>query len=64
MKRTSHRLLLAAALTFALPAFAAPDPNFHVFLCFGQGSNFGDKQKGVTLCTFHLLVRSGEIGDT
>ena len=45
MKRASHRLLLAAALTFALPAFAAPDPNFHVFLCFGQGSNFGDKQK-------------------
>ena len=52
MKRASHRLLLAAALTFALPAFAAPDPNFHVFLCFGQGSNFGDKQKGSHFALF------------
>jgi hypothetical protein len=33
--------LLVAALTLATPALAAPDPNFHVFLCFGQSNMEG-----------------------
>jgi hypothetical protein len=38
MKRTSLRFLLAAALTFASSALAAPDTDFHIYLCFGQSN--------------------------
>ncbi|MSU51861.1 MAG: sialate O-acetylesterase [Opitutaceae bacterium] len=72
MKRTSHRLLLAAALTFALPAFAAPDPNFHVFLCFGQSNMEGggallesDKtvdQRFQVLADFDVPARERKMG--
>jgi hypothetical protein len=31
-------VLLAALLSFATNAFAAPDPNFYIFLCFGQSN--------------------------
>jgi Spy/CpxP family protein refolding chaperone len=29
---------LAALLWFGLSASAAPDPNFHIYLCFGQSN--------------------------
>lgn len=41
MKKTSLLSLLAAAITFAASAVAAPDPNFHIFLCFGQSNMEG-----------------------
>lgn len=31
-------LLLAALLSFATKAWADPDPNFHIYLCFGQSN--------------------------
>ena len=41
MKRRLPYFSLAALLVFAAPALAAPDPNFHVFLCFGQSNMEG-----------------------
>src|SRR3954471_16388466 len=41
MKFFSPLLFLAAAFTLAVPASAAPDPNFHIFLCFGQSNMQG-----------------------
>ncbi len=41
MKKASRILLVAAALTLASPAFTAPDPDFHIFLCFGQSNMEG-----------------------
>ncbi len=38
MKNLSLLLLLAVALTFGSSAFAEPDPNFHIYLCFGQSN--------------------------
>ena len=29
---------LAALLSFGISAWAAPDPNFHIYLCFGQSN--------------------------
>jgi hypothetical protein len=31
-------LSLAACLSFTLRASADPDPNFHIYLCFGQSN--------------------------
>lgn len=41
MKKLLQLLLLSAVLTFASSAFAAPDPSFHIFLCFGQSNMEG-----------------------
>jgi alpha-N-arabinofuranosidase len=42
MKKISGLLfLLAAAFSFSANGFAAPDPNFYVFLCFGQSNMEG-----------------------
>jgi hypothetical protein len=41
MKNPRRFVLLCATLAFALPACAAPDPNFHIFLCFGQSNMEG-----------------------
>jgi hypothetical protein len=41
VKRILSLLLVAATISFAAPAFAAPDPNFHIFLCFGQSNMEG-----------------------
>jgi hypothetical protein len=38
MKRTALYPFLAAALTLVSTSFAAPDPNFHIYLCFGQSN--------------------------
>jgi hypothetical protein len=38
MKMTLMALSLAALFSFATQAWAAPDPNFWVFLCFGQSN--------------------------
>ena len=34
-------VLLAGFLTFSSSAFADPDPNFYIFLCFGQSNMDG-----------------------
>lgn len=41
MKKTPLFAFLAAALAFTSATAAAPDPNFHVFLCFGQSNMEG-----------------------
>jgi hypothetical protein len=41
MKRAALFLILVAALTLARAAIAAPDPNFHIYLCFGQSNMEG-----------------------
>jgi lysophospholipase L1-like esterase len=41
MKMKPGLLLLAVLLTFATNAVADPDPNFYVFLCFGQSNMDG-----------------------
>ncbi len=41
MKRTPLLLILAAAIAFAASAVAAPDPDFHIYLCFGQSNMEG-----------------------
>jgi hypothetical protein len=38
MKMKPMACLLAAILSFALKASAEPDPNLHIFLCFGQSN--------------------------
>jgi hypothetical protein len=38
MKMKLGLLLSAAILSFSASAFAAPDPNFYIFLCFGQSN--------------------------
>lgn len=38
MKQSLLLLLLTAALAFASSVVAAPDPNFHIYLCFGQSN--------------------------
>lgn len=38
MKTKIASFVLAASLAFATNAFAEPDPNFHIFLCFGQSN--------------------------
>ena len=38
MKMKPMVLLLVAFLSFAPKAWAAPDPNFYIFLCFGQSN--------------------------
>jgi len=42
MKMKPGLLLSAALLSFTASAFAAPDPNFYIFLCFGQSNMEGD----------------------
>jgi alpha-L-arabinofuranosidase len=41
MKMKAALFLLAALLTFTVNAFADKDPNFYVFLCFGQSNMDG-----------------------
>lgn len=41
MKKTSLLAFLAALVLSAASPFAAPDPNFHIFLCFGQSNMEG-----------------------
>jgi enterochelin esterase-like enzyme len=41
MKKNFLVRVLAAVVTCASIGFAAPDPNFHVFLCFGQSNMEG-----------------------
>ena len=41
MKMKPGLLLLTTLLTFAANAIADPDPNFYVFLCFGQSNMEG-----------------------
>lgn len=41
MKKLLQLLLLSTVLAFASSALAAPDPNFHIFLCFGQSNMEG-----------------------
>lgn len=41
MKMKSGLLLLATLLSFTTNAFADPDPNFYIFLCFGQSNMEG-----------------------
>jgi len=41
MKTATTTLLLAAALAFASSASAAPDPDFHIYLAFGQSNMEG-----------------------
>lgn len=41
MKTRLPCLSLAALLVFATSALATPDPNFHIFLCFGQSNMEG-----------------------
>ncbi len=41
MKMKLGLLLLAALLSFTASAFAEPDPNFYIFLCFGQSNMEG-----------------------
>ena len=75
MKKLSLFLSLAAALALALAstAFAAPDPNFHVFLCFGQSNMEGggpllesdktvDKRFQV-LADFDMPARNRKMGE-
>jgi hypothetical protein len=38
MKRKPIHLLFATILLFSLRAAADPDPNFHIYLCFGQSN--------------------------
>jgi alpha-L-arabinofuranosidase len=38
MKMKPALLLLTALLSFTVNAFADPDPNFYIFLCFGQSN--------------------------
>ncbi len=38
MKRSPLLLILTAVLTLASSALAAPDPDFHIYLCFGQSN--------------------------
>ena len=38
MKMRLIMCLLAAFLLFAANASADPDPNFHIYLCFGQSN--------------------------
>ena len=35
------KVVLTALLACSSPAFAAPDPNFHIYLCFGQSNMDG-----------------------
>ena len=41
MKKKFLVPILAAVLMCASSAFAAPDPNFHIYLCFGQSNMEG-----------------------
>ena len=41
MKNSFRFPLLAAVLMFTWSACAAPDPNFHIYLCFGQSNMEG-----------------------
>lgn len=41
MKMKKMMMLLAVVLTFATQAVADPDPNFHIYLCFGQSNMEG-----------------------
>jgi len=41
MKMKPALFLVAALLTFTTNAFADPDPNFYIFLCFGQSNMDG-----------------------
>ncbi len=41
MKMTLMALSLVALFAFTTPASAAPDPNFYIFLCFGQSNMDG-----------------------
>ena len=73
MKKLLQLLLLSAVLTFASSAFAAPDPNFYIFLCFGQSNMEGggallesdktvDKRFQV-LADFDTPARSRKMGE-
>jgi hypothetical protein len=39
--KTGALACLCALLAYATPALAAPDPNFHIYLCFGQSNMEG-----------------------
>lgn len=41
MKKTRFLPVLAALVAFPLSVLGAPDPNFHIFLCFGQSNMEG-----------------------
>ena len=41
MKMKTEILLLAALLTITTNVVADPDPNFYIFLCFGQSNMEG-----------------------
>jgi hypothetical protein len=41
MKAKLRFFLLVVLLSFTTNAFADPDPNFHIFLCFGQSNMEG-----------------------
>lgn len=73
MKKLPPLLLLVAGLTLASSASAAPDPNFHVFLCFGQSNMEGggpilesDKtvdQRFQVLADFDTPARERKMGE-
>ena len=41
MKMQTRWILFALLLSFTANAFASPDPNFYIFLCFGQSNMEG-----------------------
>ena len=71
MKIKCSLILLACALAVA-PASAAPDPNFHIFLCFGQSNMEGggpieDRDKTVdqrfqVMADFDVPARNWKMG--
>ncbi len=61
MKTKAGWILLIVLLTLSSYATAAPDPNFYVFLCFGQSNMQGypgieDQDKAVVNDRFEMLA--------
>src|SRR6188768_3481288 len=50
--------VFVALLSFGIKASAAPDPNFHVYLCFGQ-SNMESGGKMDEMGLHYLLLQPG-----
>jgi hypothetical protein len=50
--------VFVALLSFGIKASAAPDPNFHVYLCFGQ-SNMESGGKMDEMGLHHLRLQPG-----
>ena len=73
MKMKLPVLLLAAVLAYIPTAVAAPDPNFHIFLCFGQsnmegGGTLHERDKSVDprfqiLADFDTPARNRKMGE-